>query len=570
MLTGAAVAGVGLTLAVGWLLWPQSAPEEPRVVEPALAEASAGAAGEASAAEASSEGSVAEASAPAPELIVHTVADNESLWLIGNRYNCPYTRIMEANGLTRETIQPGQQLTIPDCTPRTQPTAVAPVAADGETMHVIEPGDFLETIAVRYQCSVGEIMAANNLESDSIYAGDTLRIPTCSAPPPPSAEAPAADDGRYVIAPGDTLGAIAAAHGCSVGELQVANQLSADMIRAGDRLTIPACTGEPVQPRETSVERAPAVRSGGDLAGLMRERGFRAPRNFKASVVVIDFNAARTTITRQRSFDYGGTGDDAAGWNPASSIKLFSAVAAAERANDLGFSLSARVTFHGRRQQHTFTLRDLIADALGPSDNIAHNFLVQFVGFDELNGRFFSSRNGFERSAILRAYETSRWMNLGEAASFRSSPRITIEEGGRTREIDPRNGDYQPACGGAACTSVEDLGECMRRLMLHEQLPEREQFDLDAETLRFIRTTLRSERSRGEEVVDRLAAAFDDPGARFYHKAGFAGDWYSDNVYVYVPGRPHAYIVTLAAHPGRSSLNSAATIIGELLAAGEL
>jgi LysM repeat protein len=523
------------------------------------------------AAEASAEAE-ASAAAPAPEpveLVIHEVQAGESLWLIGERYGCAYPLIMAANELSSERIRPGQELTIPDCSsPEPAPVVEPQTALSGQT-HTIEYGDFLETIATRYNCSVSEIMQANSLDSDSIYAGQTLQIPTCEGTTRRAGTAADLPEGSYLIASGDTLGGIAQAHGCSIGEIQAANQMASDRIRAGDHLLIPACTGEPVERRQTSVQ-APSVRSGGDLAARMRSHGFRAPRNFKASVVVIDFNSDRTRITQQRSFEYENTGDDVSGWNPASAIKIFSAVAAAERANELGFSLNAQVVFHGRTQNHTFTLRELIGDALGPSNNIAHNFLVQFAGFDALNARFFSARNGFQRSAIMRAYETSNWMRMGEAASFRSTPAITISEGGRSRELPATNGDYRPACGGAACTSVEDLGECMRRLMLHEQLPESERFDLDQATLSFIRRTLRSERSRGEEVVDRLAAAFDTPGVSLYHKAGFAGDWFSDNVYITVPGRQQAYVVSMAAHPGRSSLNGAATAIGEILAAQEL
>ena len=41
-------------------------------------------------------------------------------------------------------------------------------------------------------------------------------------------------------------------------------------------------------------------------------------------------------------------------------------------------------------------------------------------------------------------------------------------------------------------------------------------------------------------------------------------------MYVYVRGSSQAWIVSLAGYPGRSSLNSAARAIGEILAAGEL
>jgi LysM repeat protein len=514
-------------------------------------------------AEASAE--IAEGSAE-PQL--YTVEAGDSFWLIGNQFGIPYQRIMEANGITTETLQPGQVLIIPP------PEAPRERVVASGNIHLIEPGDFLETIAAETGCTVSELMVANNLVDDSIYAGDTLQIPVCtgsagegSGGVSPAAEVP---EGTYVIQPGDTIGGIALRNGCSVGEVMTANSMSSDFIRAGDPILIPEnCTGTPVEVRNSSVQRAPAVRSGGDLASLMREHGFRAPSQFKAYVLSITFDANRQIVSQQ-SYDYNNTGDDFTNWNAASTIKLYSAIAALQKAEGMGFSHNATVTFHGRGGNHTFTLRELIADALGPSDNIAHNFLVTFTGHDDLNTRFFSSRNGFSHSAIRRAYETSRWMSMGEAASLRNSPRITITEGGRSEEIAARTGTASPNCDGAACTSLDDLAECMRRLMLQEQLPERETFRLSPEGLRFIRQTLATDRSRGMEVVEGLAAGLNRDDVVFFHKAGFAGDWYSDNVYVYVRGSSQAWVVSMAGYPGRSSLNSAARAIGEILAAGEL
>jgi LysM repeat protein len=535
------------------------------------------AAHEGSAPEPGSGQAIAEASSSVPESEegsaqpqLYTVQDGESLWIIGGRYGVPYERIMEANQLTSDLVHPGQVLIIPPPEPSSEPVAEA-VAADGN-LHVIQPGEYLETIAALTGCTVSELMVANNLADDSIFAGDTLQIPTCSGPSGEGSGAAAqpVPEGTYIIQPGDTLGGIALRNGCSVGEVMTANSLTSDHIRAGDPLLIPPdCTGTPVEVRNSSVQRAPAVRSGGDLASLMRQHGFRAPSQFKAAVISITFDANRQIVSQQ-SYDYNNTGDDFTNWNAASTIKLYSAIAALQKAESMGFTHNATVTFHGRGGNHTFTLRELITDALGPSDNIAHNFLVIFTGHDELNTRFFSSRNGFSHSAIRRAYETSRWMNMGEAASLRNSPRITITEGGQSEVIAARTGTASPNCDGAACTSLDDLAECMRRLMLQEQLPERETFRLSPAGLRFIRQTLATDRSRGMEVVEGLAAGLDRDDVVFFHKAGFAGDWYSDNVYVYVRGSSQAWIVSLAGYPGRSSLNSAARAIGEILAAGEL
>ena len=109
----------------------------------------------------------------------------------------------------------------------------------------------------------------------------------------------------------------------------------------------------------------------------------------------------------------------------------------------------------------------------------------------------------------------------------------------------------------------------VRRLMLQEQLRPQDSFNLPRVDLIPLRVTMRTDRSRGEEVVDALASDFP-AGTNFYHKAGFSNGWYSDNVYIYDTTRPYAWIVTMAGSEGRACLNDAAEIIGDIISSGEL
>lgn len=510
--------------------------------------------------------------APPPEPREHVVQPGDTFWGLAVASGCTVDAIKQASGIQSDLIYPGQTLRIPHCEQgrpsapsEAEPTPLPDVAIAGE--YRIRPGDYLELIAQRHGCSVSELMVANGLRSDVIYADQTLRIPECQGVAVPT-DAPPIAENQYRIQPGDFLFAIASSHGCSVGEIMRANNLSSDLIHAGRVLTIPSdCTGEVVAVA-AAPSGGPAVSTDTEvLRRLMRERGFSAPRQFKALVVEITFNSGRSAVVRERRFAYGDTADDT-DWNPASSIKLFAAVAALQRARDMGFSNDAVVTFHGRRDR-TFTLGELIDSAIGPSDNLAYNRLVQFVGYDQMNGQFLSSRNGLRHTSLRRAYQPSDWMEQGESSSFRDTPRITIREGARSHEIPARSGSAATACSAAACTTMFDLAELMRRLMLQEQLPPNQSFNLPQPDLIALRRTMRAERSRGEEVVDALARDFG-ADARFYHKAGFAGDWYSDNVYIFDPHSGQAWIVTMAGYPGRSSLNQAAAVIGDIISSGTL
>lgn len=503
---------------------------------------------------------------PPPEPVEHVVQPGDTFWGLAVESGCSVDEIKRASGIQSDIIYPGQTLLIPPCgddAPEVQaaPTPTRPdQAVAGE--YTVEPGDYLERIAIEHGCSVSELMAANDMRSDVIYAGRTLQIPECSGEEAPLAAAEPTE-GQYRVRPGDYLFAIASSHGCSLNELMRANNLTSDFIQAGAILQIPTdCTGESSGPPIIAAVDHSRLRD------LMEDRGFRPPRDFMALVIEFTFDSGRTRVTRERRFDWEGTSDDADGWNPASTVKLFAAIAAMQRARDLGFTGDALVTFHGGRD-YTTSLDELVSLALGPSDNIAYNRLVQFVGYDEMNAQFLSRRNGLAHTALRRPYAQTQWMEMGQPSSFRETPALTIREGGRTRTLDARSGSAATPCGGAACTTLADLAEAMRRLMLQEQLRESDSYNLPRADLLTIRRALRTDRDRGDEVVDALAGDFPTSTV-FYHKAGYSNGWYSDNVYIFDPTQNRAFIVTMAGNEGRSSLTRASAIIGDILADGAL
>ncbi|MGH2536644.1 MAG: LysM peptidoglycan-binding domain-containing protein [Candidatus Promineifilaceae bacterium] len=113
-------------------------------------------------------------------------------------------------------------------------------AAAQETAYVVQPGDTLYRIALRFNTSVSAIAARNNLVNPNlIYAGQTLIIPgTAGEPPPPTGGT------TYTVQPGDTLSRIAARFGTTVQAIAVLNNLSnPNLIYPGQVLQIPAGGG---------------------------------------------------------------------------------------------------------------------------------------------------------------------------------------------------------------------------------------------------------------------------------------------------------------------------------------
>ncbi len=113
-----------------------------------------------------------------------------------------------------------------------QPAAL--FAEEAEVTHIVKRGDTLGGIAVQYGRSVAAIRQANGLNGELIRIGQRLTIPSLAD----TAEEEKAT--AYTVVAGDTLGAIAIRYGVSVSRLKQANGLRGDVIRIGQTLQIPA------------------------------------------------------------------------------------------------------------------------------------------------------------------------------------------------------------------------------------------------------------------------------------------------------------------------------------------
>lgn len=173
-------------------------------------------------------GGTANPSSPAKSS-VHIVAPGQNLYRISLQYDIPYTSIMAANGLASpDFVWAGQQLIIPAAAanaaesrePALPATAVAaapppqppsssieraaapspPADArptSGALFHIVEAGQNLYRIALKYGVSWPFLQQANSLPSpDQLVAGQRLLIPAggasvSAAPRPPPPPAPA-------------------------------------------------------------------------------------------------------------------------------------------------------------------------------------------------------------------------------------------------------------------------------------------------------------------------------------------------------------------------------------------
>ena len=119
-----------------------------------------------------------------PSFKIYTVKKGDSLWAISKRHSVSVDDLYAANGLNKSSVlKIGQQIKVPvEGSTATISTITAdtyqPSGFNMETVsYTVVKGDTLSKIARRFSTSVNTIKAANNKNSDLIRIGEKLTIP---------------------------------------------------------------------------------------------------------------------------------------------------------------------------------------------------------------------------------------------------------------------------------------------------------------------------------------------------------------------------------------------------------
>ncbi len=110
----------------------------------------------------------------------HVVQAGENLFRIALLYGTTVEAIAKANGITNAAmIYVGQTLTIPGGTPGGGTPAPMPApGTGGEKVHIVQPGENLFRIALKYNYSQYYLAKYNGIANPAlIYVGQAIRIP---------------------------------------------------------------------------------------------------------------------------------------------------------------------------------------------------------------------------------------------------------------------------------------------------------------------------------------------------------------------------------------------------------
>ena len=136
----------------------------------------------------------------------------------------------------------GTDTTTPANTPTPTPAPIDNGSGGTPTTHLVQPGDTVYNISVRYGVSVDAIASANNLGPHyTIYVGQTLIIPGDEPTPPIEPPPSGGCSTTHVVQPGENLFRIGLRYGYTVNELAAANPeiVNPNNIKVGQVICIP-------------------------------------------------------------------------------------------------------------------------------------------------------------------------------------------------------------------------------------------------------------------------------------------------------------------------------------------
>ena len=150
------------------------------------------------------------------ETNTYTVKSGDTLYAIANKYNTTVDAIKALNNLSSNTLSIGQTLKIPSST------------TSNATTYTVKSGDTLYAIANKYNTTVDAIKNLNNLTSNTLSIGQTLKIPNNTS-----------NNITYTVKKGDSLYSIAQEFGTTVSAITDLNNLSTTVLMVGQKLLLP-------------------------------------------------------------------------------------------------------------------------------------------------------------------------------------------------------------------------------------------------------------------------------------------------------------------------------------------
>jgi len=182
----------------------------------------------------------------------YTVQKGDSLYSISNKFSTTVDNLKSLNNLTSNTLSIGQTLKIP-----TQPQDVEPDQENTILEYQVQSGDSLYKIANKYNTTVDAIKQLNNLNNNLLSIGQILKIPTTQD----IEIIPEENYFNYNVVSGDSLYSIARQFDTTIDAIKNINNLTSNLLNIGQILKIPTTS---------TSEKTYVVKSGDSLYSIAK------------------------------------------------------------------------------------------------------------------------------------------------------------------------------------------------------------------------------------------------------------------------------------------------------------
>ncbi len=148
---------------------------------------------------------------------IYVVQKGDTLWGISKKYGISVNDLKELNNLSTNVLKIGQSLKVK--------TNLKPDSQQSINTYTVQKGDNLYSIANKYNTSVDKLKELNNLSTNIIQIGQVLKIPS--------------NYKEYTIKKGDTLWKLAQENNTTVSTLNQINNLKSTTLQIGQKILIP-------------------------------------------------------------------------------------------------------------------------------------------------------------------------------------------------------------------------------------------------------------------------------------------------------------------------------------------
>jgi len=103
----------------------------------------------------------------------YTVQAGDSVWLIADRNGITMDQLRDWNNIQNDFVYPGQKLTVSNGSSSSNSSNNS---SSSNTQHRVKSGDSLWMISQEYDISISRLKSINNLNSDTIFIGQNLKV----------------------------------------------------------------------------------------------------------------------------------------------------------------------------------------------------------------------------------------------------------------------------------------------------------------------------------------------------------------------------------------------------------